>query len=316
MSWVARVVGAALDQVGDQAGDVVGAAGLEAGADQLDGGVVGGAAGRGCRPAGRRRGRRWFRRCTAAAGRRRASSRTNRSGSRSWVPSIALRMRLRCGCTRASASVIRPSSIRRLDERVVVGELADLAVAEEVGAAVADVAHADPLPVEERDGGGGAGAVEGGVLVDELGDPVVRAVQRVADQTEQVAVAGVRARRSLLELAQLRDRRTRRDVAAGRAAHAVTDGDDVRADVPGVLVVLADATHIEIAEKSSRTSGHHRGTPASRTPGTHLAALPSLGWHSASRALRCTHLGPPPRTSADAISARGSSCRCAPGCRA
>ncbi len=39
------------------------------------------------------------------------SSITNRSGSRSWVPSMARRMRLRCGCTRASASVIRPSSI-------------------------------------------------------------------------------------------------------------------------------------------------------------------------------------------------------------
>ena len=131
-----------------------------------------------------------------------------------------------------------------LDEGVVVGQLAQLAVAEQVGAAVADVAHADPLAVEERDGGGGAGAVEGGVLVDQLGDPVVRAVQRVADQPEQVALAGVRTGRGLLELAQLRDRRAGRDVAAGRAADTVADGDEVRADVPGVLVVLADATDV------------------------------------------------------------------------
>ena len=69
-----------------------------------------------------------------------------------------------------------------LDEGVVVGELADLAVAEEVGAAVADVADAEPLAVEERDGGGGAGAVEARVLVDELGDPVVGAVQGAGDR--------------------------------------------------------------------------------------------------------------------------------------
>ena len=30
----------------------------------------------------------------------------------SWTPSIALRMRLRCGCVRDSSSVIRPSSMR------------------------------------------------------------------------------------------------------------------------------------------------------------------------------------------------------------
>jgi hypothetical protein len=40
------------------------------------------------------------------------SSSMNRSGSASWMPSRALRMRLRWGWTRASSSVIRPSSIR------------------------------------------------------------------------------------------------------------------------------------------------------------------------------------------------------------
>ena len=88
-----------------------------------------------------------------------------------------------------------------LDEGVVVGELGDLAVPEEVGAAVADVADPEPGAVEERDGGGGAGAVEGGVLVDQLADPVVGAVQGAGDLAEQVvgavlAAGGSSSRRS------------------------------------------------------------------------------------------------------------------------
>ena len=76
-----------------------------------------------------------------------------------------------------------------LHEGVVVGELGERAVAEEVGAAVADVADADPGPSKSGDGRGGAGAVERGVLVDQLGDPVVGAVQRAGDLAEQVVSA-------------------------------------------------------------------------------------------------------------------------------
>ena len=82
-----------------------------------------------------------------------------------------------------------------LDEGVVAGELADLAVAEEVRAGVADVPHAEPAAVEEREGGRRAGAAERRVLVDQLSDPVVRAVQGVVDQGQQVAVAGLLGRR-------------------------------------------------------------------------------------------------------------------------
>jgi hypothetical protein len=53
-----------------------------------------------------------------------------------------------------------------LHERVVAGELADLVVAIEVGAAVADVTHRQPLPVEQRDGRGRAGATECRLVVD------------------------------------------------------------------------------------------------------------------------------------------------------
>ena len=46
----------------------------------------------------------------------------------------------RCGCTAASSAVSRPSRDELLDEAVVVGDLPELAVVQEVGARVADVA--------------------------------------------------------------------------------------------------------------------------------------------------------------------------------
>ena len=238
------VVGVALDHVGHQAGDVVGAARPRGWRGPARRRRSRASRWRGCRPADRRRGRRSRRRCTAAAGRRAASSRTNRSGSRSWMPSMARRMRLRCGCTRASSSVIRPSSMRVCTK---VWSVVSWLISP-WRKRYARLSPTWPMPtrcaVEQRDGGGGAGAVERGVLVDQLGDPVVGAVQRVADQAEQVGLARVGAGRVVLELAQLGDRGAGGDVAARRAADPVADGDQVRSDVPGVLVVLADATHV------------------------------------------------------------------------
>ena len=48
----------------------------------------------------------------------------------------------------------------------------------------------------------------------------------------------------LVETAQHVDRGGTRDVSAGRPADAVGDHEQVGSDVPGVLVVLADATHV------------------------------------------------------------------------
>ena len=88
-----------------------------------------------------------------------------------------------------------------LHERVVGGELGELAVAEQVAAAVADVADADPGAVEERGRGRGAGAARA------RGPPRParrsgRAPRWIAPATaaEQVVVAG-----RLVEPAQLVD---------------------------------------------------------------------------------------------------------------
>ena len=242
MAVVARVV--AVDDVGDDAGDVVGAAGLEAGADQLDGGVVG------------RAGRQDVGEPAVvedAAGAV-AAEQQPVAGGQVDVEQVGL------GLVDAVEGLEDEVAVRvdprlllgdpalvdeGLDEGVVLGELGDVAVAEEVGAAVADVADAEPGAVEERDGGGGAGAVERGVLVDELADPVVGAVQGAGDLAEQVV--GWAARRGCAAAGP----RCGGDVAAGRAADAVADGEQPRAGVPGVLVVLADPAR----RRRSRRSG-------------------------------------------------------------
>mgnify|MGYP000058856433 CR=1 FL=1 len=130
-----------------------------------------------------------------------------------------------------------------LDEGVVAGEAADLTLAQQVGAAVADVADADLAAVEVQDGRGGAGAVERRLLVDDLADAVVGTVQGATDAAEQLV--GLQCPGGLLvQLAQLLQRHAGGDVAAHGAADAVADGEQPGAGVPGVLVVLADATHV------------------------------------------------------------------------
>ena len=132
-----------------------------------------------------------------------------------------------------------------LHEGVVAGQPADLAVAEEVGPAVADVAHAGPVAVEERDRRRRARAAR-------ARGPRRRARRscrgRGAGPSTPGRAGGPRRRtcsaRRLVESAQLLDRGRRGDVAARRAADPVADGEQVGAGVAGVLVVLADPADV------------------------------------------------------------------------
>ena len=56
----------------------------------------------------------------------------------------------RCGCSSASSRRELALAAQLLDERVVARQLAQLAVAEQVGAAVADVDDADLVVVDEQ----------------------------------------------------------------------------------------------------------------------------------------------------------------------
>jgi hypothetical protein len=240
---VGRVGGGRLlgDDVGDDAGDVVGAAGLQAGADQLDRGEVGGAHREDVGEAAV---------VEDAGGAVAAEQQPVAVGE---LDHEQVGVGLLHAVERLEDEVavgVDPRLLladpalvdQRLHERVVLGELGQLAVAEEVGPAVPDVADADAGPVEEGHGGGGAGAVEGRVGVDEPADADVGLVQRPGHPVEQPGPGVVGGR--VVELAQLLDGGRRRDIAAGRATHAVADAQQPRPGVTGVLVVLADPADI------------------------------------------------------------------------
>ncbi len=172
----------------------------------------------------------------------------------SCTPSSAFRIRLRWGWVRDSSSVIRPSSIRLWTKVWSWVTWRISPSAEQVGAAVTDVAEGEPLAVEQRDGDRGAGAAEARVVVDDLGDPVVGPVQGARDGAAQVGVSA-----GGVELAQLADGGAGGQVAAGGPAHAVADGDHPRAGVAGVLVVLADPA--DVGDRGVAQTERHRLLP-------------------------------------------------------
>jgi hypothetical protein len=231
-----------VEDVGDQAGDVVGRPGVEGTTDQLDRGEVGGALGEdraqvvvvegGGGTVGADE--------EAVAGLQGDDEQVGLGlvdAVDGLEDEVAVGVDPRLGL--GDAALVDQA----LDEGVVAREPADLALAQEVGAAVADVADADLPAVEVQHGGGGAGAVERRLLVDDLADPVVGAVQCTAHPAEQL-VGLHRPGGLLVELAQLLQRDAGGDVSAHRAADAVADGEQPGAGVPGVLVVLADAPHV------------------------------------------------------------------------
>ena len=229
--------GIAVDDIGHDAGDVVGAARLETGADHLGHRVVGGPtredvgeAGVVEHPGG----------AVAAQEEPVACGHSDREQVGLGLvhavdrPEDEVAMRVDPRILLGDPALVDEA----LDERVVLGELAELTGAVEVAPAVAHVPDADLLAVEHGHRHRGAGAVDRRVLVDELSDPVVGAVDGAGDRTEEVVA------RFLVEPDQLRDRRTGGDVTARGSAHAIADGEQPGAGISRVLVVLADATHV------------------------------------------------------------------------
>lgn len=118
---------------------------------------------------------------------------------------------------------------------VVLGDLGEDAVAQQVGAGVADVDHAQALPGPQQGGQGGAHALQGGVLLDHLPQLVVGALDGVAEGGEDVGAGHV-----VVEGDDGGDHLGGGDLTGGLAAHAVGDGEQARTGVAGVLVALPD----------------------------------------------------------------------------
>ncbi len=124
------------------------------------------------------------------------TSTRNRSGSVSLDPvdgaqdQVPVRMHARLGLG-------DPALVdQALHERVVLGELGELATPHQVSPAVADVADPQPGAVEDRGRDRGAGAVELGVLLDQAGDPSVGRVDRLGERARAGRRRGVRRARA------------------------------------------------------------------------------------------------------------------------
>ena len=118
---------------------------------------------------------------------------------------------------------------------VVLGDLGEHAVAQQVGAGVADVDEAEPLAGPQQGGQRGAHALQLRVLLDHHAQLVVGALHGGAERGEDVGAGHV-----VVELDEGGDHLGGGDLAGGLAAHAVGDGEQPGAGVAGVLVALAD----------------------------------------------------------------------------
>ena len=118
-----------------------------------------------------------------------------------------------------------------LHERVVVGDLAELPVAQQVAARVADVQQPHPAARRQDRREGRAHALELGIAGDHVVQVLVGPHRRLAQGREQVGAGGV-----LVERGQRGDRHGARDLAGGVSAHPVRDSEQPGTGVDGVLV--------------------------------------------------------------------------------
>ena len=142
-------------------------------------------------------------------------------------------------------------------ERVILGQLLELAAADEVGARVADVPDRHlARPRRARRSSSSPCPTSAGSLVRALVDAAVR----LLDQRRHLLRRRTRARIGLLER---RGGELRGDLARLRAAHAVGDGeerrrDDVRVLVPAPLLARVARARVRRRRSLPRTSARSR----------------------------------------------------------
>jgi hypothetical protein len=128
-----------------------------------------------------------------------------------------------------------------LHERVVIGQLAEVTVAQQVGPGVADVGDVQPTTLDERGGQRGPHAAVVGVLDRELRHPVVGGHDGVAQGRDG---RGIVLEDAAVELLDGLERRRRRHLTGEMAAHAVGDRVHAVPDQQGVLVPFADLADV------------------------------------------------------------------------
>jgi hypothetical protein len=121
---------------------------------------------------------------------------------------------------------------QRLDERVVFGDLRQLAVAHQVAPRVTDVGHPNPVACEEDCGQGGAHPLEVGFHFDLRCDRRIAGVDRGVELGEQVAAGLV-----VVEVGECGNDQLRSHFTGGVPAHTVGERQQSCAGVHRVFVV-------------------------------------------------------------------------------
>jgi hypothetical protein len=106
-----------------------------------------------------------------------------------------------------------------LDEGVVLGDLGELAVAQQVAARVTDVHQPEPIAREQDCGECGSHALEVGLHFDLRGDGRVAGVYRGLELAQQIATGLI-----VIEMGQCGDYQLRRHLAGRVATHPVGQG--------------------------------------------------------------------------------------------
>ena len=160
---------------------------------------------------------------------------------------------------------------QRLDQRVVPGDLEQLAVAQQVGAGVADVAQRHVAALPEHRGQRGAHALDRRVGHAHLVQRDVRLGDRLGQRVEQVAGGLV------VQGGERGDGDRAGDLACRMPAHPVGDGEQAGARVGGVLVAFAEEADVG-ADRIAECKCHLR---SSRTVLPIRIGTPDRYWRSA-----------------------------------
>ncbi len=121
-----------------------------------------------------------------------------------------------------------------LDERVVLGDLGQFAVAQQIAAGVANVDQAESVAREQDRGQRGAHALEFGLGIHVGGDGRVALVHSVVEFGEQIATGLV-----VVEVGQRGDHELGGHLAGGVPAHPVGQGQQPWTGIDRVFVVGA-----------------------------------------------------------------------------
>ena len=159
-------------------------------------------------------------------------------------------LRVRAGLLHGQPALVD----QRLDEGVVVGDLAQRAAADQVGPGVADVHQPDPRAGEQQRGEGRAHPIEVRVLLDHRAQVVVRRRGRVPQRGDEVVDRPV-----LVQVRERGDDHVARHLARRVPAHAVGQRQQ---PWPGVHRVLVVGAHQPAVGPHRVPEGHgHRARP-------------------------------------------------------